>query len=180
MTAASDGYVLAGESHSPLTDADAYIVKVDFNGNLVWNKTVGGSQADSASYIGTTFDGGYLVCGFTFSFGAGNRDFWLLKINNVGQIIFSCTAGDVGFQEAYAVIDEGGNQYVMAGWTDPAGHPDLVGKATYDWWIVKLSPVGISNSALSNPLIIATSAITFAVLVATLLLLLKMRKTKNK
>jgi hypothetical protein len=180
MTNAPGGYVLAGESHSPQTDADACVVKVDFNGNLVWNKTVGGSEADSASYVCPGCDGGYLVCGFSFSYGAGNRDFWMFKISDAGRVLFSCTAGDAGFQEAYAVLDEGGNQYIMAGWTDPAGHPELIGKATYDWWIVKLSPIDISNSALSNPLVITTFAITFAVLAATLLLLLKMCKIKNK
>lgn len=178
MTTAPDGYVLAGESQSPQTDTDAYIAKVDLDGNLVWSKTVGGKAADSASYIGSTQDGGYLVCGFTFSFGAGNRDFWLIKISSEGQVLFSCTAGDAGYQEAYAAIDEGGNQYVMVGWTDPIGHPELIGKATYDWWIVKLSPA-TSGGALENPLVIATSVGTFAVLAATLLLLLRIKKNKK-
>jgi hypothetical protein len=178
MTPAQDGYILAGESHSPQTDADAYIAKVDLDGNLVWSKTVGGAEADSASYIGPAKDGGYLVCGFTFSFGAGNRDFCFLKISSEGHVVLSCTAGDAGYQEAYAAIDEGGDQYVLVGWTDPIGHPELVGKATYDWWVVKLSPA--DSGVFGNPLVIATSIGTFAVLAATLLLLLRMRKTKNK
>ncbi len=105
---------------------------------MIWNKSVGGKDADSAAYVVNSKDGSYLVAGFTFSFGSGNRDFWLFKINNAGQVLWSCTQGDQGFQEAYTVIDEGKNSYFMVGWTDPIGQPELIGKAKYDFSIVKL------------------------------------------
>lgn len=120
MAKASDGYVIVGDMQSSVTDIHAWAVKVDLNGTMLWAKTIGGKNADSPAYI-TPVQGGYLVAGFTFSWGAGNRDFWLFKIDDSGQVLWSCTQGDAGFQEAYSVIEAGQNQYVMAGWTDPRG-----------------------------------------------------------
>lgn len=139
MAKAPDGYVLVGDVDSPQTATDAWAVKVDLNGNMVWNTTVGGKNADSPAYITPARDGGYLVAGFTFSFGAGQRDFWLFKIDEAGQVLWSCTQGNAAFQEAYGVIEAGDNQYIMVGWTDPPRQPDLIGKAQYDFYVVKLS-----------------------------------------
>ncbi|MGD0405717.1 MAG: hypothetical protein ABSB10_03605 [Candidatus Bathyarchaeia archaeon] len=173
MTKAADGYVIVGDTVSTVTDIDAWVVKVDLNGTMLWAKTVGGKNADSPSFITPSKDGGYLVGGFTFSFGAGNRDFWLFKIDGSGQVLWSCTQGDAGFQEAYSVIEAGENQYVMVGWTDPIGQPALIGKALYDFYVVKLSVPQDSN-ALSFQFI-AYAVTVFGILLAALLLLLKLR-----
>ena len=145
---ANDGYVVVGDIQLPNSATDAWVLKVDLAGNVLWNKSVGGKDADSAAYATTSKDGGYLVAGFTFSFGAGNRDFWLFKISDSGEVLWSCTQGDKGFQEAYSVI-ETDNTYVMVGWTDPIGQPALIGKATYDFSIVKLG-VPQNSSDLPN------------------------------
>ena len=178
MTKASDGYVIVGDTESPQTNIDAWVLKVDFNGNIIWNKTVGGKNADSPSYITQASDGSYLVCGFTFSFGAGNRDFWLFKIDDSGQVQWSCTQGNAAYQEAYGVIDAGNNQYVMAGWTDPFGQPALVGKAHYDFYIVKLSP-SQGNIGMSILQITTYGIVILAVIIALMVVILKRRQTKT-
>lgn len=178
MTKASDGYVIVGDTVSPQTNTDAWVLKVDFNGDKIWDKTVGGKQADSPSYITQASDGSYLICGFTFSFGAGNRDFWLFKIDDGGQVEWSCTQGDAGFQEAYSVVDAGNNQYVMAGWTDPLGQPALIGKAQYDFNIIKISP-SQAASGLSILQITTYAIIIFTVLIVCLLVMLRKRQNKN-
>ena len=173
MAKAPDGYVIVGDTQSTVTDIDAWVVKVDLNGTMLWAKTVGGKNADSPSFITPSKDGGYLVGGFTFSFGAGNRDFWLFKINDSGQVLWSCTQGNEGFQEAYSVIEAGENQYVMVGWTDPIGQPALIGKALYDFYVVKLSVPQDSNGLSFQ--FIAYAVTVFGILLAALLLLLKLR-----
>lgn len=146
MTKAEGGYILAGEKQSAKKSTDAWLIKVNFNGNLLWDKTVSGMNADSPAYIATALDGDYLVAGFTFSFGEGERDFWLFKISDQGQVLFSCTQGDEAFQEAYGVIEVADNKYVMVGWTDPVGQPELVGKASYDFYIVCFNAIQNSDS----------------------------------
>ncbi len=175
----NDGYVVVGDIQLPNSATDAWVLKVDLEGNVLWNKSVGGKDADSAAYATTSKDDGYLVAGFTFSFGAGNRDFWLFKTSHSGEVLWSCTQGDKGFQEAYAVI-ETDNTYVMVGWTDPIGQPALIGKATYDFSIVKLF-VSQNSSILSNSQLTNYTTVAIAIsLIILALLFMRRAKRKNK
>lgn len=178
MTKAADGYVLVGEIESSITSTDAWVLKVDANGDAVWNKSVGGKQADSPAYITPAKDGGYLVAGFTFSFGAGQRDFWLFKITDQGQIQFSCTQGNSAFQEAYSVLETGNDTYIMVGWTDPPTQPELIGKATYDFYVVEFSVPEITV-CISSFQIIAYAAVITGVFLATMLLVHKLRSKEK-
>jgi hypothetical protein len=179
ITKANDGYVVVGDIQLPNSTTDAWVLKVDPAGNVLWNKSVGGKDADSAAYVTTSRDGGYLVSGFTFSFGAGNRDFWVFKISDSGKVFWSSTLGDKGFQEAYTITEAANNTYVMVGWTDPIDQPTLIGKATYDFFIVGLVPVQNSNG-FSNLQLITYALLAIAVLIVTLVLLMKWRvKGKN-
>ena len=60
---------------------DIYVIKLDANGNKVWEKIYGGSNFDGANSIQQTKDGGYIVAGVTNSFGAGDFDVYMIKIN---------------------------------------------------------------------------------------------------
>ena len=180
MTKAPDGYVIVGDTQSPDGNIHAWVVKVDWNGTMLWSKTVGGKNADSPYFITSSEDGGYLVGGFTFSFGAVNRDFWLFKIDDSGQVTWSCiTPKDYsGYQEAYSVIQTGKNQYVMVGWTDPPGQPALIGKARYMFYIVNFTYPQITDWFSSLQFISYIGA-AFAVLLAVLLVVLKLRYKPN-
>ena len=145
----------------------------------MWDKTVGGKEADSPAYITQSSEGDYLVASFTFSFGAGNRDFWLFKINDQGQIVFSCTEGDAGYQEAYCVIETKANAYVMVGWTDPIGQPDLVGKKMYDFYVTELN-VADKSVGTSGLQFIDYAIIIVSILLVVLLLLIKLRTKVKK
>jgi hypothetical protein len=163
----------------------AWVIKVNFNGTLLWTKTVGGRNADSPSCITPSGDGGYLVGGFTFSFGAGNRDFWLFKISDSGNVIWSCTQGDAGYQEAYSVIPTSKNQCVMVGWTDPPGQPSLVGRARYMFYVVNINCPKDSLGSSSLKLVLFTALACDALLAILLILLLvrpgfKLRETKSR
>jgi hypothetical protein len=180
MTKAPDGYVIVGDTQSPDSNMHSWVVKVDWNGTMLWAKTVGGKNADSPYFIISSEDGGYLVGGFTFSFGAVNRDFWLFKIDDSGQVAWSCIIpkDGLGYQEAYGIIQTGKNQYVMVGWTDPPGQPALIGKARYMFYVVNFTYPQITNWFLSLQLISYVGA-AFAILLAVLLVVLKLRYKPN-
>ncbi len=177
ITRAQNGYVVVGDAASTATNTDAWVLKVDSQGAQVWSKTVGGNSADSAAYVTAAKSGGYLICGFTFSFGEGQRDFWLFNISEEGQVGFSCTFGNSAFQEAYAVIDAGAGEYVLVGWTDPLGQPELVGRATYDFYVVKLSQGEVASSFSTVTLVL--TLVIFALLAVILVLLFRMRGNKK-
>jgi hypothetical protein len=80
------GYIIvAGWTYSAGTNHDILVLKLDQNGNIQWQKTYGGPSWDGAYSIRQTSDGGYVVAGETFSFGAGG-DIWVLKLDANGDI----------------------------------------------------------------------------------------------
>jgi hypothetical protein len=84
---ADGGWVVAGgtESHGA-GSSDAWVLKLDLNGAVQWQKTYGISSFDEGCAIRPTIDGGYVVAGLTDSVGAGDDDFWLLKLDDAGEI----------------------------------------------------------------------------------------------
>ena len=79
------GYVVAGYTWSSSKWEDVYILKLDANGNKLWEKTFGGSYDDRAYCIQQTSDGGYIVAGYTSSFGVGNYDVYIIKMDANGN-----------------------------------------------------------------------------------------------
>jgi len=85
------GYVVAGETSSfGAGSSDIWILKLASDGTIEWQKTYGGSQGEEASSIQQTSDGGYVVAGSTDTYGAGMKDFLILKLSSNGNIDPSC------------------------------------------------------------------------------------------
>ena len=163
------GCVAVGDTRSKgAGDNDAWIIKTDPDGNVIWDKTVGGEGFDMPNCGAASNYGGYLAAGFTFSFGNGERDFWLVKIDDQGNLLWSCTVGRSAFEEAYAVVETAENQFVMAGWTNS------IGEGHYDFYVVKVSVENTSNGLSAYNFIalaVITSAIVITVLVASFILI---------
>jgi len=80
------GYIVAGLTYSIGSGGkDVYIIKLNKNGNKAWEKTYGGIDRDEALSIWQTCDGGYIIAGFTLSFGSGGYDVYVIKINEEGN-----------------------------------------------------------------------------------------------
>lgn len=92
------GYILTGQT--PAFGAggfDAYLVKLDAAGDLSWTKTYGGSGLEIGSAVQQTSDSGYILTGQIDSYGAGSGDFYLVKTDNLGDVVWT---------KAYGVADE--------------------------------------------------------------------------
>jgi len=75
------GYAMIGRTESfGAGMVDWWLVKTYANGTMEWNKTYGGTGVEESNQIIQTSDGGYAIAGWTGSFGAGNYDFWLIKL----------------------------------------------------------------------------------------------------
>jgi hypothetical protein len=116
------GYVVAGIAYTTRSLGtaipDAWILKLDAAGNVVWQRTYGGSDADYALSIEPLADGGYVVAGATFvaaSFGASQSDAWLLKLDADGAVLWQRTYGTGGNEVARAVKRTVDGGYIVAG-----------------------------------------------------------------
>ena len=91
-----NGFVLAGESRSFTTHLrDIWMVRMNVEGNLAWQKAYSGKEDDCARDLLMTGDRGFLMTGFSCSFGKEKDDAWLLKVNPDGSIEFSVESGAV-------------------------------------------------------------------------------------
>ena len=153
------GYIIAGFSNSYNGDVtgnhgnlDYWIVKTDATGNITWQKSFGGSGSDHGEYVQQTTDGGYVVGGYSKSTDGdvsdnhGLYDYWVIRINNLGELIWQKTLG--GSQNEYGynveVTNDGG--ILISGRTESNdgdvtnNHQTNPYNGLLDYWLVKLNP----------------------------------------
>jgi len=131
------GYAVAGETSSKgAGDRDFWVIKLDNKGNMIWDRTYGGSNDDRAYSLIQTTDGGYAVAGSTYSKGAGDADFWVIKLDNKGNMIWDRTYGGSDFDWAYSLIQTTDGGYAVAGNTYSKGAGGV------DFWVIKLDYQG--------------------------------------
>jgi len=131
------GYIVAGYSSSfGAGGYDVWVLKLSSTGAIDWQHTYGGSGNDYANSIQQTSDGGYIVAGYSSSFGAGDYDVWVLKLSPTGTIDWQRTYGGSDWDYTNSIQQTSDGGYIIAGSTNSFGAGD------YDVWVLKLSPTG--------------------------------------
>ena len=130
------GYVIAGATASSgAGDKDVYLIKTDAQGNPQWTRTFGGAGDDEGNSVQLTSDGGYVIAGFTNSFGAGSNDAYLIRTNSLGDTLWTRTFGGTGDDKAGSVLVLA-DGFAIAGWTFTNG-PQV-----YDAWLIRTDTAG--------------------------------------
>ncbi len=139
ILAGNGDYVIAGYTASIGAGSDDFYVKrLDANGNSVWGYAYGGTDFERAHSIVETKDNGFVISGETMSFGAGNKDMWVIKIDSLGILQWTWAVGGSQYESGYSVVEAGnGNIYV-------AGYINSVGAGDYDIFLVKFYSDGSS------------------------------------
>jgi len=127
---------------------DYWIVKLNSNVNLLWQKSLGGTQTDIANSISSTPDGGYIVSGTSNSSDGDvinnhhTYDYWTVKLNNVGNIQWQRSLGGTDDDETFSAKPTPDGGYVVVGrsWSNDG---DVIGNhGYYDYWILKYDGTG--------------------------------------
>lgn len=134
---ADGGYVLAGQTNSfGAGGDDIYIVKINKDGKLLWTKTVGGPSSDVGRSMVQTPDGGFAIAGWTNSFGAGGFDFYVVRLDANGNLLWTKTIGGSSGDQGWEIINTADGGFAIAGQTTSfGGSPN-------DFYVVKLDGSG--------------------------------------
>jgi len=148
------GYIVSGFSDSTNGHVtgnhgaeDFWVVKITANGDLQWQSTYGGSSQDVGNNVLPTQDGGYIISGFTSSNNGdvsgnnGNSDFWLVKTNSTGAIEWQKTLGGSSSEFAYA-LQKVNNGYVVAGGSSSSNGDVTENKGSEDFWVARVNSIG--------------------------------------
>lgn len=133
---ADGGYIVAGRTSSfGAGNNDFYLIKTDAGGNTIWTRTYGGGQDDYCWSVQQTTDGGYILAGYSESFGEGNGVAWLIKTDANGDTLWTRIFEGERGAEARSVQQTTDGGYIVAGHTDPWG-------GTADIYLIKIDPNG--------------------------------------
>ncbi|MGD8307064.1 MAG: hypothetical protein PVF17_10445, partial [Ignavibacteria bacterium] len=111
------GYVIAAQTNSIGNgDLDAYLIRTDANGDTLWTKTFGGPMIDRVFSVDLAGDGSILLAGITYSYGAGDRDAYLIKTDSNGNLLWQKTYGGPGYDNAHTVIVNSNNDIMLTGY----------------------------------------------------------------
>jgi hypothetical protein len=122
------GYAIAGSTKSFGAGwSDVYVVKLDASGNLQWTKTIGGPESEWGNSLIQTSDGGYAIAGATKSFGAGEADVYVVKLDANGNLQWTKTIGGPKGDWGFSLIQASDGGYAIAGKTESfgAGYTDV-------------------------------------------------------
>ena len=115
---ADGGYVLVGETTSFGSGAeDCYLIRTDASGDEVWSRTFGGEKGDRCFAVAQAGDGGFLLAGQTYSEGAGDRDAYLIKTDELGTQEWSRTFGGAESDVAHSVSKNAEGDFIVTGYS---------------------------------------------------------------
>lgn len=152
------GYILGGSSWSDISGDknensmghhDYWIVKLDALGTIMWQNTVGGSDIDVCNAIHQTSDGGYIAAGYSNSPASGDKsegvsgiqDYWVIKLDSGGNLLWENTIGGSGQDNASYVGESLDGNYIVGGTSTSDISSDKSENSnggSNDYWVVKL------------------------------------------
>ena len=159
------GYVFAGNSNSGISgnktqssngSFDIWVVKLNFSGNIEWQKNIGGNQIDGCYSILNSLDDGYVILGWSNSNisgdksenSRGNYDFWIIKINSLGNILWQKTYGGMNRDLGFGITQINDGSYLIAGETESSQSGEItdLNNGNIDFCLFKLSPENLSTN----------------------------------
>ena len=164
------GYILGGTSSSDRNDTngtddpygkwedsngnlDYWVVKLDSKGTVEWQKTLGGKYHDELKSIHQTQDGGFVLGGYSNSPVSGNKtapnfglgDYWVVKLNEDGNVQWQQTYGGDGDDNLFSLIPTKDGGYLLGGNSNSGAtnSKSKTNKSGTDFWVIKVDDIGL-------------------------------------
>lgn len=130
------GYLIAGYTqNSTQYDCDVYLIKTDGAGNMITTKTYGGAKPDFPYHMISSGDGNFLIVGYSQSYGGGDADVLLMKVDQTGTQIWQKTYGGFGNDYGQDIIPTSDGNFVLIGWSNS-------GASSIQVNLIKVDPSG--------------------------------------
>jgi hypothetical protein len=148
-----------GWHNSRMPTLDVWLMKIDFAGNIIWQKCYGGSGSDSPVRIFQTSDGGFIVFSNTTSFdgdvvgnpsaGPTNPSIWIFKVDNIGNLLWQQCIGGASSERVHGVAKLSDSKYVVAGemYFSPSGDvncSNFVSGSRQNYWVFGISDTTVN------------------------------------
>jgi len=165
----SDNIIVCGHTNSDGAGGyDLLVAKYNSSGTLQWEKTLGGSSDDRGYAVAIDSSDNIIVCGRTFSDGAGGYDFLVAKYNSSGTLQWDKTLGGSGTDYGYAVAIDSSDNIIVCGFTDSDGAggddllvaklpPDGTGDGTYGSLVYQDAVLTSADAALTDAAAVLTN-----------------------
>jgi uncharacterized protein YegL len=150
------GFIVVGSSTSTNGDfisqstvSDSWVIKLDNQGNVEWKKRFGGTEADEATGVHTTQDGGYIVTNFSSSSDGnicnakGGGDYWIFKLDATGTMLWEKTFGGSSSETPLSLHQEPQGSYIISGYTTSTDGNVTTQKGKSNAWLMQISPQGV-------------------------------------
>lgn len=152
---ADGGVVVVGETESTNGDVlgshgtvDVWVVKLDANGEVEWQRCSGGSAEDKGQHIRQTVDDGYIMCGFTTSVDGdvsvlnGPMDIWVVKLNSAGDMEWQRSYGGTSVERGWALEELPNGGYYLLAETSSIDSPMEDSHGPRDFWLARIAGNG--------------------------------------
>jgi len=161
------GFILGGPSRSPASgnktapwyttnastvDADYWIVKIDADGNKLWDRSFGGTADDQLHHVRQTADGGYILGGISKSPASGNKtdggfgnyDYWVVRTDSEGNKLWDRCYGGTDEDRLFSVAETRDGGFVLGGWSNSNtnGNKTAPLLPSYNCWVVRIDQQG--------------------------------------
>ena len=143
------GFAIAGRATSSNQGSDALLIKTDSSGNTQWTKTFGEQLNDEARSLVLTADGGFALGGFSWSLGAGLSDYWLLKADADGTMLWQESFGGIARDSAHSLIQTSDGGFALTGWSESFSSGER-------FWLIKTDSMGKLQWSRAYPQTAAT------------------------
>jgi hypothetical protein len=131
------GFAITGYTKSSGAGAtDIWLIRTDAAGNLLWDRTYGGASNEEGYSVAQTGDGGFIIAGYTYSYGAGDADWWLVRTDSAGNRLWDKTFGGGSDDRPYSVALAGDGGFIIAGYTRSFG------EGSTDGWLIRTDAAG--------------------------------------